>query len=185
MKKLFYLILFSAMHLWGMRLTPHTALPNFCLADSQGIVHRLQDYRGKKLIIFFFSFDEWEGKSGFSYNAQHIYFLKKMYHALQTSSIEMVGVVDKISGADLADYKKRNEIMFPLLIADHNTALRYGIAGFNGSLKRTTFVLDEQGFVLMAVQHICPKIHIAETLVRLFESCYEETVEKILTKIIT
>ena len=53
MRKILLLLLFSVF-LFGANLDIGTAAPNFELKDQDGVIHRLNDYKGKKLVIYFF-----------------------------------------------------------------------------------------------------------------------------------
>ena len=54
MRKILLLLLFSVF-LFGANLDIGTAAPNFELKDQDGNIHKLNDYKGKKLVIYFFS----------------------------------------------------------------------------------------------------------------------------------
>ena len=53
MKKILPLLLLNVF-LVGGNLYIGTAAPNFELKDQDGIIHKLNDYKGKKLVIYFF-----------------------------------------------------------------------------------------------------------------------------------
>ena len=53
MRKILLLLPFSVF-LFGANLDIGTAAPNFELKDQDGVVHKLNDYKGKKLVIYFF-----------------------------------------------------------------------------------------------------------------------------------
>ena len=40
--------------MFGANLDIGTAAPNFVLRDQDGVIHKLNDYKGKKLVIYFF-----------------------------------------------------------------------------------------------------------------------------------
>mgnify|MGYP001411646807 FL=1 len=47
-------LLFLNVLLFGANLDIGTAAPNFELRDQDGVIHQLNDYKGKKLVIYFF-----------------------------------------------------------------------------------------------------------------------------------
>ena len=53
MKKILLLLLLNVL-LIGANLDIGTAAPNFELKDQDGVIHKLNDYKGKKLVIYFF-----------------------------------------------------------------------------------------------------------------------------------
>ena len=53
MRKILLLLLFNVF-LFGANLDIGTVAPNFELKDQDGVIHKLNDYKGKKLVIYFF-----------------------------------------------------------------------------------------------------------------------------------
>ena len=53
MRKILPLLLLNAF-LFGANLDIGVIAPNFELKDQDGVIHTLNDYRGKKLVIYFF-----------------------------------------------------------------------------------------------------------------------------------
>tara|TARA_Y100000817_G_scaffold12725_1_gene9812 strand:- start:401 stop:583 length:183 start_codon:yes stop_codon:yes gene_type:complete len=47
-------LLFLNIFLFGANLDIGAAAPNFELRDQDGVIHKLNDYKGKKLVIYFF-----------------------------------------------------------------------------------------------------------------------------------
>ena len=47
-------LLFINVFLFSANLDIGTAAPNFELRDQDGVIHKLNDYKGKKLVIYFF-----------------------------------------------------------------------------------------------------------------------------------
>lgn len=123
---------------------PGQAAPDFNLSDQNGKWHRLADYRGKWLVLYFYPKDDTPGctKQACAFR-DDIFKLRKL-------GAEVVGVsVD--DAASHAEFAKKYSLPFPLL-ADHQgaTAARYGsitdlfVMKF---AKRNTFLIDPQGKV--------------------------------------
>ena len=53
MRKILPLLLLNVL-LFGVNLDIGTVAPNFELRDQDGVIHNLNDYKGKKLVIYFF-----------------------------------------------------------------------------------------------------------------------------------
>ena len=53
MRKILPLLYLNAF-LFGANLDIGTIAPNFELKDQDGVIHKLNDYKGKKLVIYFF-----------------------------------------------------------------------------------------------------------------------------------
>tara|TARA_B100001769_G_C21986959_1_gene530514 strand:- start:742 stop:924 length:183 start_codon:yes stop_codon:yes gene_type:complete len=47
-------LLFINVFLFSANLDIGTNAPNFALRDQDGVIHKLNDYKGKKLVIYFF-----------------------------------------------------------------------------------------------------------------------------------
>ena len=60
MRKILPLLLLNAF-LFGANLDIGTIAPNFELKDQDGVIHTLNDYKGKKLVIYFFPKPETPG----------------------------------------------------------------------------------------------------------------------------
>ncbi|MBT9612453.1 MAG: peroxiredoxin [Burkholderiales bacterium] len=123
---------------------PGQAAPDFNLPDQNGKQHRLADYRGKWLVLYFYPKDDTPGciKQACAFR-DDIFTLRKM-------GAEVVGVsVDDT--ASHAEFAKKYSLPFPLLADQQGaTAERYGsltkllIMKF---AKRNTFLIDPQGLV--------------------------------------
>ena len=53
MRKILPILLLNVF-LFGANLDIGTFAPNFELKDQDGVIHKLNDYKGKKLVIYFF-----------------------------------------------------------------------------------------------------------------------------------
>jgi len=152
--------------------------PPFELIDAQGVKHSLEDYRGKKLILFFFHYSQAsDSELDWSCNLAQMRYLTKVYAGLKKFNIEIVGIAGRTSPETIADYKQRHKVPFTLLSDDHSVASRYGTTDEFGWIIRSTFIFDEQGLVVKAIQHTDPRAHVIEILLYFFEECYLETLE--------
>lgn len=123
---------------------PGQAAPDFNLPDQHGKLHRLADYRGKWLVLYFYPKDDTPGctKQACAFR-DDIFTLRKL-------GAEVVGVsVDDT--ASHAEFAKKYSLPFPLLADQQGTtAARYGsitnLIAFKFA-KRNTFLIDPQGLV--------------------------------------
>jgi len=118
------------------------AAPDFSLPDQQGKLHRLADYRGKWLVLYFYPKDDTPGCT------KQACAFRDDISKLRELGAEVVGVsVDDT--ASHAEFAKKYSLPFPLLADQQGTvAERYGsltkllVMKF---AKRNTFLIDPQG----------------------------------------
>jgi peroxiredoxin Q/BCP len=120
--------------------------PDFSGADQYGKKVSLNDFKGKRLALYFYPKDDTLGCTAEACN------LRDNYHGLKKHDIEIIG----ISADDEASHKEfSNKLNLPFrLIADTDKKIihAYGVWGkktllgkpFNGIL-RTTFMIDKAG----------------------------------------
>ncbi len=129
--------------------------PDFSCADENGTIRTLADYKGKKLIIYFYPKDNTPGCTMQSCN------LRDHYDDLRGAGFEVVGVS--------ADTEKKHQnfiskfkLPFTLLAdTDKEMLNAYGVWGpkkfmgreFDG-IHRTTFLISEDG----VIEHIIDKV---------------------------
>jgi peroxiredoxin Q/BCP len=116
--------------------------PDFNLPDQQGKQHRLADYRGKWLVLYFYPKDDTPGCT------KEACAFRDDLNQLTELGAQVVGVSVDDSESHAAFAKKYN-LPFPLL-ADKTTATaaRYGALmdmGFMKLARRYTFLIDPQG----------------------------------------
>ena len=108
--------------------------PDFSLPDQNGQTHKLSDYRGKWLVLYFYVKDDTPGCT------EQACKYRDDIHQLSELGAQVVGVsVDNT--ASHADFAKKYSLPFPLLAdGKGETAARYDSLRGDGSLaKRNTF----------------------------------------------
>lgn len=116
--------------------------PDFKLADQDGQLHALKDYRGKWLVLYFYPKDDTPGCT------QEACAFRDDLHQLVEMDAAVVGVsVD--DSTSHAQFAKKYHLPFPLL-ADKSgeVAASYGALMNLGIMKlarRFTFLIDPQG----------------------------------------
>ena len=127
--------------------------PEFKLPDQNGVEHSLSEYKGMKVILYFYPKDNTSGCTSQACS------LRDGYSELRKNNIEVIGV----SVDDQKSHKKfvdKYELPFPL-IADTDKKLveLFGVWGekkmygrtYFGTY-RTTFVIDETGTITHILQ---------------------------------
>ena len=113
--------------------------PDFTLTDENGQAVSLGDYRGKRVVLYFYP------KSFTGGCTMQACSLRDGYEGLSGVNAEVIGV-----SVDDADTQKRfraeHNLPFPVLgDANGDVARQYGLMRDNGTARRVTFVIDEQG----------------------------------------
>jgi peroxiredoxin Q/BCP len=129
-------------------IDPGRKAPAFTLKDQHGDTHRLSDYAGRHVILYFYPKDDTPGCTKESCNFQ------ASLPALKTRKAAVFGIsiLDEKSKAKFAD---KHGLTFPLLAdADHEVAEKYGVWGqksFMGrkfmGIVRTTYLIGPDGKV--------------------------------------
>ena len=139
--------------------------PEFSSIDQDGNPVSLSDYKGKKLVIYFYPKDNTPGCTAESCN------LRDNYEALQAQGYEVLGV----SGDSEKSHQKfidKYELPFKLLAdTDKSVHEAFGTWGekkmygktYMGTL-RTTFLIDENGVIEEVFEKVKTKDHTAQIL---------------------
>lgn len=122
--------------------------PEILGKDEQGRDIRLSDYRGRKLVLYFYPKDNTSGCTAEACS------LRDRYAELQGAGYEVVGV-SKDGAASHQRFKEKHELPFPL-IADVDKTLMEAMGAWGekkmygktvmGTI-RTTFVINEEGVI--------------------------------------
>ncbi len=149
-------------------LKPGDKAPYFKGVDQNGNEISLDDFKGKKLILYFYPKDNTPGCTAEARN------LTENYNLLLEKGFAVVGV----SPDTLESHKKFAEkynIPFPL-IADPEKEIikKYGVWGLKKNygreyegVFRTTFVIDEEGNIMEVFKKVKTKEHAKQILEKL------------------
>lgn len=139
--------------------------PDFSLPDQSGTVHSLSQYRGKKLVLYFYPKDLTPGCT-----AEACSFRDNL--ARVTSAGAAVVGISADSVKQHGKFAAKESINFPIL-ADEGAAVsqRYGVwkektmygKTFMG-IERTTFVIDEKGKIIKIFPRVKVEGHVEEVL---------------------
>ena len=148
-----------------MQLTAGSKAPDFTSKDQNGKEVKLSDFRGKKLVLYFYPKDMTPGCTAESCN------LRDNYKALLKQGYEVLG----ISTDDEKSHRKfieKEKLPFNLLAdTDKSVHTKYGTWGeksmygrkYMGTV-RTTFVIDENGVIEEVIEKVDTKDHTAQIL---------------------
>jgi len=146
-------------------LKPGDKAPNFSAPDQDGKIHQLSDYKGKKLVVFFYPGADTPSCTKEACN------LRDNYETFKARNYELLGVsadTQKKQGKFITKYN----LPFPLLADEDKSVINaFGVWGpkkFMGRLfdgiNRTTFVIDENGIIEDVITDVKTKEHAAQIL---------------------
>ncbi len=140
-------------------------VPNFTTTDQDGNPIELSDFKGKKLVVFFYPKASTPGCTAEACN------LRDNYKALQDAGYTLLGV-SADSEKRQKNFATKYEFPFQLLAdEDHSVIDAFGVWGpkkFMGKeydgIHRTTFKVDENGVVTDVISKVKTKDHAAQLL---------------------
>ena len=139
--------------------------PSFSGKDQDGTVHTLADYKGKKLVVFFYPKANTPGCTAEACD------LRDHYERFQANNYALLGV-SADSGKAQLKFKEKFNFPFPLLADEDKSVIQaFGVWGpkkFMGreydGIHRTTFVIDEQGIIEDVITDVKTKAHALQIL---------------------
>jgi Peroxiredoxin len=129
--------------------------PEITAKNQYGETVSLSDFKGKKVVLYFYPKDNTPGCTAEACS------FRDSYQSLIADGFEVIGVSVNTERSH-RNFAKKFDLPFTLLVdADHQIASAYGVWGekmlfgrkYMGTL-RTTFILDEQG----VITHIIDKV---------------------------
>jgi thioredoxin-dependent peroxiredoxin len=146
----------------SLTLDAGSSAPDFSLPDKDGKAHQLSDYRGKKVILYFYPAASTPGCT-----TQACDFRDNMA-SLQAAGYVVLGISkDKLPA--LQKFAQNENLGFPLLsdedLSVHNAYGAFGEKSMYGKtvmgVIRSTFVVDENGAVEHALYNVKATGHVA------------------------
>ena len=132
-----------------------TKAPEFTLPDQNGEMHSLSDYKGQKVILYFYPRDNTSGCTkqacGFG----------ERYPQIREKGAVVIGV-SKDSVASHKKFEEKNKLPFTLLSDTEKTVIQaydvwkekkmYGKVSMG--VVRTTYLIDENGIIIRAMDKV-------------------------------
>jgi peroxiredoxin Q/BCP len=148
-----------------MKLTEGSMAPDFQLKDGEGNLHKLSDYLGQTVIVYFYPKDDTPGctKEACSF--------RDSYQDFKTAGVEVIGISPDSESSHLK-FIDKYKLPFTLLSdPDHAVCEAFGVWGlkkFMGreyeGVFRTTFVIGPDGTVKHVFEKVKPSEHSQEVL---------------------
>ena len=132
-------------------LSTGTKAPDFELPDQNGVMHRLSDYKGKKVILYFYPKDNTPGctKQACGYSERYPQFLEK--------GVEVLGI-SKDTVESHKRFEEKQNLRFTILSDTEKKVIEaydvwkekksYGKVSMG--VVRTTYLIDENGIIIKA-----------------------------------
>jgi peroxiredoxin Q/BCP len=139
--------------------------PDFSVEDQDGNTVKLSDFKGKKLVLFFYPKASTPGCTAEACN------LRDNWERFQEKGYAIVGVSADTQKKQ-SNFKNKYEFPFPLLADENKEVIQaYGVWGpkkFMGKeydgIHRTTFIIDEEGKIEEVIKKVKTKAHTDQIL---------------------
>jgi len=148
-----------------MVLSEGVKAPGFELQDSEGKIHKLSDYAGETVVVYFYPKDDTPGctKEACSF--------RDSYADFKQAGVTIIGISpDKVESHK--KFKEKYALPFTLL-ADpgHSVCEAFGVWGLKKSFGReyegvfrTTYVIGPEGYIKRVFENVKPSDHSQEVL---------------------
>ncbi|UOX33179.1 thioredoxin-dependent thiol peroxidase [Flavobacterium sediminilitoris] len=139
--------------------------PSFSGLDQNGKKHTLEDYIGKKLVVFFYPKASTPGCTAEACD------LRDNFERFKANNYTLLGVSADSAKAQ-TKFIEKHELPFPLLADENKSVIEaFGVWGpkkFMGreydGIHRTTFIIDENGIIDEVIEKVKTKEHAAQIL---------------------
>ena len=142
-----------------------TKAPDFALADKDGNIVKLEDFAGKKLVLYFYPKDNTPGCT------RQACAFASLYDGFKDRDVAVVGV-SKDSTASHQKFAEKYNLPFVLLSDPELEAIKaydvwqekkmYGKVSFG--VVRTTYVIDEKGMIEKTMPKVKPDTNAIDIL---------------------
>ena len=151
-----------------MPIEENITAPDFTLPDETGKLHKLSEFRGKPVLLYFYPQDDTPGCTTEACN------FRDDYSAYQKAGVVILGVSPD-SPESHAKFKAKYHLPFTLLADEgHKVHDLYGVWGLKKSyghefygVLRTSFLISPDGTIKKVFKHVKPAEHSPEVLAAL------------------
>ena len=139
--------------------------PDFSGFDQDNKFRQLEDYAGKKLVVFFYPKADTPGCTAEACD------LRDNFERFKANNYELLGVSADSAKAQ-TKFKDKFKLPFPLLVDEDKSVIEaFGVWGpkkFMGreydGINRTTFIINEEGIIDEVITNVKTKAHAAQIL---------------------
>ena len=151
-----------------MLLEQGTKAPDFTLPDKDGKSVSLSDFLGKKVVLYFYPKDNTHGCT------RQACAFASAYNGFKEKNVEVIGI-SKDSTASHVKFAEKYNLPFILLSDSELEAIKaYGVwqekklyGKVSMGVVRTTYVIDEKGFIEKVMPKVKPDTNAEEILAEL------------------
>ena len=148
-----------------MTLELNKPAPDFELSDQTGETHKLSDYRGKRVVLYFYPKDDTPGCTAEACS------FRDNFSVFKQNDIVILGV-SADSEKSHAKFQEKYHLPFTLLSdSEHTVSEAYGVWGlkkFMGreyyGINRSTFLINEDGNLVKIYAKVKPEAHAQEII---------------------
>ena len=148
-----------------MILSAGNKAPEFELMDSEGHLHKLSDYRGETIVLYFYPRDNTPGCTAEACS------FRDAYADFREAGVEVIGISPD-SERSHSKFIEKFELPFTLLSdPEHKVCESYGAWGVKKmrgreyeGVYRTTFIIDPDGLIKQVFENVKPADHSQEVL---------------------
>ncbi|HKL36864.1 MAG TPA: thioredoxin-dependent thiol peroxidase [Salegentibacter sp.] len=139
--------------------------PDFSVVNQDGNTVKLSDFKGKKLVLFFYPKASTPGCTAEACN------IRDNWERFQEKGYAILGVSADTQKRQ-SNFKNKYDFPFPLLADEDKEVIQaYGVWGpkkfmgkeYNG-IHRTTFIIDEEGKIEEVIKKVKTKAHTDQIL---------------------
>lgn len=139
--------------------------PEFTLPDENGVDHKLHDYRGGHVLLYFYPKDDTPGCTTEACN------FRDDYSLYADAGVTILGVSPDTTNSHLK-FREKYQLPFTLLAdIDHSVCELYDVWGPKKSfgkeyegVQRTSYLIDPEGIIQLVFKKVSPAKHSAEIL---------------------
>lgn len=148
-----------------MPLKENIPAPDFTLKDETGKMHKLSDYRGKNVLLYFYPKDDTPGCTTEACN------FRDDYSSYEKAGVTILGVSPDTVESH-AKFKQKYHLPFALLAdADHAVCSLYDVWKLKKmygkesyGVARTSYLISPEGTIRKVFENVKPAEHSAEVL---------------------
>lgn len=130
---------------------------NFSLPDQTGRTVSLSDFKGQKVVLYFYPKDETPGCT------KQACAFRNAYAGFLETKIPLIGI-SRDSAASHKQFAEKYELPFPLLADAGSTVIAaYDVKGAFGAI-RTTYIIGEDGLIEKVFQKVSPETSATDVL---------------------
>jgi peroxiredoxin Q/BCP len=135
-----------------------TKAPDFELQDQNGDIHKLSDYQGQIVLVYFYPKDNTPGCT------REACAIRDVWGEFKKAGIKVFGI-SKDSVDSHKKFEKKFELPFTLLSDPKMSVIKpWGAARLRIGTKRISYLIDKKGNIAKAYSNVKPEEHADEIL---------------------